>query len=253
MSEALPGLHHCIGTARTVTDIVFRSLRAQCAAGGGTLSVDEINKLHSTIIDSFASGYDLFELRHRRFMGASLSLAAMPFARDKILATMLLACGGQCAQHVFALQVEHLGDMWISQFFDGFAQYVDRYVCTNAHARLTDAYVETALTPKIVVSVYELLKREAVRSVLGDCLTSFETPGAPEEMAKQFCDSINDYTASRYRVAGPHVTKITEDQATRFLKLFPHQATMVLETAQAPREAEATPIFGFVPAGTDAS
>ncbi len=253
MSEALPGPHHCIGTARAVTDIVFRSLRAQCAAGGGTLSLDEIDKLHSTIIDSFASGFDLFELRHRRCMGVSLSLATMPFARDKILATLFLACGEQCAQHVFALQVEHLGELWISQFFDGFAQYVERHVSSNANARVIDAYVETALTPKIVVTVDELLKRETVRGVIRDCLAAFEAPGVPEQVAKQFCDAINDHNASRYRVAGPHVTKITEDQAARFLKLFPRQARMVLETGHAPNDAELAPIFGIVPQSADAS
>jgi hypothetical protein len=253
MSEAQPGPHHCIGTARTVTDIVFRSLRAQCTASGGTLSLGEIDTLQSTIIDSFTSGFDLFELRHRQCMGVSLSLAAMPFESGKILSTLLFACGEQCAQHVFALQVEHLGDVWISQFFDGFAQYVERHVYTNARARLTNAYVETALIPKIVVSVEKLLKREAVRSVLRDCIVPFEAPGAPAGAAQQFCDSINDCSAGRYRVAGPHVAKITEDQAERFLKLFPRQARMVLEAGHAPHDAELSPQSPGEPETADAT
>ena len=61
MSNALPGPHHCIGTARAATEVVFRSLRAKCAAGGGTLSQHAIEELYANIIDSFSSGFDLFE------------------------------------------------------------------------------------------------------------------------------------------------------------------------------------------------
>ena len=64
MSDELPRPHHCIGTARAVTEIVFRGLRAECAASGGTMSLVEIENFYSRIIDSFSSGFDLFELRH---------------------------------------------------------------------------------------------------------------------------------------------------------------------------------------------
>ena len=84
MSDELPGPHHCIGTARAVTELVFRGLRAECAASGGTMSLVEIENFYSRIIDSFSSGFDLFELRHSRCMDASLSRAAMPFARSTL-------------------------------------------------------------------------------------------------------------------------------------------------------------------------
>ena len=128
MSDELPGPHHCIGTARAVTEIVFRSLRAQCTAGGGTLSLEEIDSFYSRIIDSFSSGFDLFELRHRRCMDASLSSAAMPFARGKILSTFLRACGEKSAQATFSVQVERMGVEWIDLLFGGLARYVREHV-----------------------------------------------------------------------------------------------------------------------------
>ena len=90
MSDELPGPHHCIGITRTVTDVVFRGLRAQCAAGGGNLSLEELDSFHSKIIESFSSGFDLFELRHHHCMAVSFGVAPMPFARSKILCTLLI-------------------------------------------------------------------------------------------------------------------------------------------------------------------
>jgi hypothetical protein len=89
MSLELPGPHQCLSISRTVTDIVFRGLRAQCAAGGGNLSLQELDSFHSKIIESFSSGFDLFELKHHHCMAASLGKATMPFARSKILSTLL--------------------------------------------------------------------------------------------------------------------------------------------------------------------
>jgi hypothetical protein len=242
MSDELPGPHHCIGTARAVTEIVFRRLRAQCAAGGGSLSPEELESCYSQIIDSFTSGFDLFELRHHQCMDASLGIAEMPFARDKILATFLRACGEKSARAVFSLQVEHLGMAWIGQLFDSLAHYVREHVHANIDGRLIDAYVETAKIPKIKLTIEELLKQEAVQHILLECVTAFETPGAPESIVKEISDWVNDSVAGLRGVAGPHVCKITEDETRRFLTLLPRQLRATLNVMPAIERVAEPPI-----------
>ena len=121
MSEALPGPHHCLSTARAVAEIVYRSLHAQCVARGGNLSVEDLERCYAEIVESFSSGFDLFERRHFQCMSASLSTADMPFARDRILATILRACAEPAARQAFPQQVEQWGELWLSPFFAGFA------------------------------------------------------------------------------------------------------------------------------------
>ncbi len=147
MSEALPGPHHCLSTARIVADIVYRSLHAQCVARGGALSVEDLEHCYSEIVKSFSSGFDLFERRHFQCMSASLSTAEMPFARDRILATILRACGDPAARQAFPQQVEQWGELWLSPFFAGFAEYV-RHQCVDADARLIAAYIDAGLYPQ---------------------------------------------------------------------------------------------------------
>ncbi len=234
MSNALPGPHHCIGTARAATEVVFRSLRAKCAAGGGTLSQHAIEELYANIIDSFSSGFDLFESIHHNCMAASLSIAEMPFDRDRILATMLRACGEKSARHVFALQLEFLGPTWLGRFFDGFAQFVRQQFCGNADIRLINAYVDlAAASPDGQLSIEQLLRRDAVQAVLHECILPFAPTDAPEQMAKPACDAINAYTAAKSLITEPHVSKITEDQACRFLSMLPHQLEVALKPVPA--------------------
>ena len=223
MAHELPGLHHCIGTARAVTDIVFRSLRAECAASGGSLSLKEVEALHSRIVGSFSSGLDLFELGHHRCMGASLSLANMPFERDKILATLLRACGEKSACAAFSPSVERLGEDWINDLFDSLAQYVRERVRTNIDIRLVDAYVDTATIPLIKLTIDELLNQGSIQRALLECVTVFEAPGGPEALAKDVCDYVNKYIADRRGIGGPHVCKVTESETQRFLTLLPPQ------------------------------
>ena len=224
MSDELPGPHHCIGVTRTVTDVVFRGLRAQCAAGGGNLSLEELDRFHVKIIESFSSGFDLFELKHERCMAASLSMAAPPFARNEILSTLLRACGEKSARGAFSFQVERLGMEWVEQLFGGLAHYVHHHIHTDIDASLITAYVDTATIPKMTLTIDELLKQESVRRILLECVTTvFEVHGAPDTIVKDVCDSVNSFVAGERGVEGPHACKVTEQQMSFFLTLLPRQ------------------------------
>jgi hypothetical protein len=221
MSDTVAGPHHCIGAARAATELVFRSLRALCASSGGTLSLSDLETFQSKFIASFSSGFDLFESIHRNCMDASASTAEMPFARDKLLATLLRACGEHAARHAFSVQVETLGSVWIEQFFDGFAQYVLQHVCASADIRLINAYVDTTVASKTTVSIETLVAQHAIRNVLAECILPFDIPGVPESMTKRITNFINDHVATLRHISGAHLSKITEYQVCSFLTLLP--------------------------------
>ncbi len=245
MAEELPGPHHCIGNARAVTEIIFRGLRAQCVASGGNLPLEALDSFYSRFIESFSSGFDLFESMHHRCMEASLGIAPMPFARSEILATFLRACGEKSARAAFSFQVERWGMEWIDQFFTSLAHYVRQHVHTNIDARLIDAYAHTATIPKVTLTISELLKQEPVQQLLLDCVTAaFEVPGAPDSIAKELCDCINNFIAGERGVDGPHVCQVTEDQTRRFLALLPRHLRASINAAS-PNEPAAEPSISF--------
>ena len=237
MSEALPGPHHCLSTARSVADIVYRSLHAQCVARGGELSVEDLERCYSEIVKSFSSGFDLFERQHFQCMGASLSMADMPFARDRILATILRACGEPAARQAFPQQVEQWGELWLSPFFAGFAEYIRRQ-CVDVDARLIAAYVEAALTHKAKISLAQLLQHKIVRNVLRDCARPFEEQPVPEAMVRQVCDSLNNYGPLPDGAAEAQPGKLADDQVQNFLGLLARQVAMLAPPEPAMHEAE---------------
>ena len=229
MFDAFPGPHHCLGTARTVADIVYRSLHARCIARGGTLSVEEIEHCYAEIIASFSSGFDMFERRHLHCMHASVSTAEMPFARDRILVTILRACGETAARQAFSMQVEQQGECWLRPFFDAFAHYVRTHLCTDADQRLTAAYVETGLTRKDKISIDDLLKHKIVQNVLRDCARPLAEQAITAGLVGQVCDSLEAYAGT---------AKATEQQTANFLVLLGRQIAMQLPAEPQPHEAE---------------
>ena len=237
MSEALPGPHHCLSTARSVAEIVYRSLHAQCVARGGNLSVEDLERCYAAIIESFSSGFDWFERQHFQCMSASLSTADMPFARDRILATILRACAEPAARQAFPQQVEQWGELWLSPFFAGFAQYI-RHLCVDADARLIAAYVEAGLTRKAKISLAELLNHKIVQNVLRDCARPFEEQPVPEAMVRQVCDSLNNYAPLPAGAAEAQASKLTNDQVQNFLGLLAHQVATLVPPEPAVHEAE---------------
>ena len=234
MSDDLPGPHHCISTARLVTDVVFRSLRAKCQAEGG-LSLEQLESYYSQIIESFSSGYDLFELRYHRCMAASMSLAPKPFDRAMILATLLRAGGEKSARAAFLLQVERFGMAWTSELFEGLANYLRKNLKTNVDGRLINAYVDAAATPDAKLTIDGLLKLETIRDILLECLGPLkikETEEAEETqdiVVKNVCDEVNRHIAERRAIDHADVCKVTEDQIRRFLILLPAELRMATQ------------------------
>ncbi len=237
MSEALPGPHHCLSTGRGVAEIVYRSLHAQCVARGGNLSVEDLERCYAEIVESFSSGFDLFERRHFQCMNASLSTAEMPFARDRILATILRACAEPVARQAFPQQVEQWGELWLTPLFAGFAQYV-RHLCIDADARLIAAYVEAGLARKAKISLAELLKHKIVQNVLRDCARPFAEQPVPQAMVRQVCDSLNSYSPLPDGAYEAKAGKVRDEQVQHFLGLLAPQVASIAPPEAAVHEAE---------------
>jgi hypothetical protein len=243
MPSDLPGPHHCIGTARTVVDVAFRTLRAKCAARGGNLSLEELDKYCAQIGESISSGFGLFELRQHSCMCASMGIAEMPFARDKILATLLCACVEQSARAAFSLQIDRFGTQWIGELFDSLAEFVHGHVHGDIDTRLIKAYVETAAIPNIKLTIKELLKREAIKNALRESITVFEMPGAADLTVRELTNAVNQSFVKRnFKDSSP--CTVTEGEMRRFLILLPQQlrATLNATPAGAPFAESATSI-----------
>jgi hypothetical protein len=212
-----PGPHHCIGAARTATDVVFRDLHARCVAAGGNLSLAELESTHKHFLESFVSNFSVFETIHADCMHVSASTAAPIFSRDKILASLLLACTDRAARYAFSVQVAHFGQPWLEQFFDGFAQFVRESIPSNDEQRLIAAYVEAAGRMKSRLSIEAFLKQNDVQLVLRECLAVLDNAGAVDAMAAKAGIVVNNAIALRNSIAGPDLRKVTDNEVKRFL------------------------------------
>jgi hypothetical protein len=149
-----------------------------CVSSGGNLSLSELESFQSRFLNSFSSGFELFEATHQHCMIASGVSVETPFSRDKILVTLLRGCGEESAIHAFSLQIARLGSVWTHGFFESFAGYVRQSVCVNADMRLINTYAVAAGLPKIEISTEVLLKLDAIQRILRECIGAFDLPEA---------------------------------------------------------------------------
>jgi len=238
MAETLPGPHHCLGAARAAADIVYRSLHAQCVARGGTLSVEDLEHCYAEIIEGFSCGFDIFEQRHLNCMHASMSIAEMPFTRERILATILRACGEAAARQVFAPQAEQYDEDWLRPFFDGFAHYVRQHLCADADQRLTAAYIEAGLTHKGKITLGGLLSHKIVLNVLRDCARPLAEQPIPSGLVGQVCGCVNGHAARHAATAQAPAINVVAEQMAVFLTLLASQIAMRIPAGLAQHDAE---------------
>lgn len=157
-------------------------------------------------------------------------MAEMPFARDRVLATVLHACGERAARQVFPRQVQQSDDAWLGPFFDAFALYVRSRLCADADRRLTAAYAELGFTQNGKMSLGELLKHEIVQNVLRDCMRPFEQRPLLPQLLSELCDNLNAHVT---REPNPdEAAKLGDQQVADFLALLSLQVAMLLPPAQ---------------------
>jgi len=232
-----PGPHHCIGAARTATDVVFRDLHARCVAAGGNLSLAELESAQKHFLESFVSNFSVFETIHADCLQASGGTAAPIFSRDKILASLLLACTDKAARYAFSVQVAHFGQSWLEQFFDGFAQFIRDSILPSADQRLIAAYVGAAGRMKSRLSIDAFLKQHDVQLVLRECLAALDKDGAVDTMAAKAGIVINNAIALRNSISGPDLRKVTDNEMKRFLVTASWQIDSVLVPPPSPKAA----------------
>lgn len=225
------GPHHCIATASTVTDMIFRYLRARCTSQGGTLSIEDLDDASERFADSVPAGFDLFETIHLRCMRASGSAAAAQFTRKTLLATLLFECGYHAAQSVFATQTLQFGTPWLRHCFRGLASYIREAVCKDADYQLIGVYVQAAKKLKGKLSAVDLLKEPGIQAVLRDCMAPILATTPEPSMVETLLDAINQHITGARKPVGPDASKITLSELQRFLGLLRNEFELTLKNA----------------------
>jgi hypothetical protein len=229
------GPHHCIAAASTVTDMIFRYLRARCTAQGGTLSFEDLDDARERFGESVPSGFDLFETIHLRCMRASGSTAATLFTRKTLLVTLLFECGFHSAQAVFATQTKQFGAPWLRHCFYGLAAYIREFVCKDADYQLIGLYVRAAKKLKGKLSAIEMLKEPDVQKVLRDCMAPIVATTPEPTMIEGLLEAINRHIAIERKPAGSDSGKITPSDLQRFIGLLRNEFEMTLKNANGPQ------------------
>lgn len=214
------GPHHCIATASTITDMIFRYLRARCSAQGGTLSYEDLDDACERFSESVPSGFDLFETIHLRCMQASGSTAATHFTRKALLTTLLHECGYDCAKASFTRQATQFGDPWMRYFFQGLSTHIREEVCKDADYQLIAAYVRAAKKLKNQLSAEELLKEQEIQAVLRGCVAELTANTASAEAGVALCEAVNRHTAHTRAAAGTDASHVSQTELQHFLGLI---------------------------------
>jgi len=239
MAPALRGPHHCFGLATSVAEMVFRYLNQRCQAGGGTLSAADLEAARTHIIGSFANGFGFFETTYHRCMEASGPTSHAYFARETILASLLLACGQKAARPAFPNQVTRFGDTWLNQFFGGVAQYIRQNISPTVDERLIKVYAEVSSKLGAKLTISDLLKENAVRRILYECVTPLVSADTPDDVAVKLSDTASEYIATQRGIPKPDISKVTEQETRNFLNWLAPQIQIALNVQRPTADAGA--------------
>jgi hypothetical protein len=227
MTDAVRGLHHCVGIATSVTERIFHFLKMRTESQGGSLSTADLDAAHAHFLATLPKAAKYFESIDRQYMEASGSTAPEYFARETILATLLFACSHKAAHTAFP-QAEGIGERWLHQLFGGIAAYIRENICADANDRLFTAYFELAMKLGDKLTVTDLLHDDGARRVLHECVTPFMAKNAAEKFAETLSDKVSAHIASARAIARADPVKVTTGEMRKFLFLLPLEFKVAL-------------------------
>ena len=230
MAEQAKGCHHCIGTAYTVTNLVFNFIHTRAVANDG-LSPREISELRLRFLESFSSGFDFFEAIHRDCMNASRDTLPAPFSRDMILPSLLSTCGRRSAATAFRLQIRLYGLEWLDDFFFALAIYIREHIRPYAEPQLIAAFVEAAGKYKSNLTATKLLAEAKSEAVMVRCIAALTQSAERSSRAQQICDVVNKYIMNTRNITGANPANTTREEVEQFLQRLSGEAKLVVDAA----------------------
>jgi hypothetical protein len=231
LMSALRGPHHFLAAGSSVAEMIFRFLQSRCQAGGGTLSAADLESAHTQFLNSLPNAFSFFDTVHQRCMEASAATAPELLGQDAILGSLLLACSQKAARTAFDLQVTRFGDVWLNQCFGGVAQYVRQHICPTADERLYKVYARVAMKVGAKLTIADLVKDDAARAILRECLAPLITADAQDALGAPLSDTVSLHIATVRGIPKPDISKVTEQQMRSFLAWLPPQVMLTLSGA----------------------
>ncbi len=219
-SAKLRGSHHCIGTGRTIADLIFKIVHDKAVANGGAISPEQILSVKAEFIVSLPSGVKFFEKINQECMAASGSAAPDPFCLDNILTTLFSACVNASARYAFMTQIKQCGLNWLDCFFQGLSQIAQKNLSDEFWEGLIAAYVHAAEIKKADMQVSDLIARNDVKAILSESLAPLYKMFESDKIAKSIGAEINGVIARKYVATGFSTVKITEVQMRQFLTML---------------------------------
>jgi hypothetical protein len=229
VSGPIGGAHHCIGTAQSVIDIVFHHLHGRCVSHGGQLSHLELAAAKADLVRGFIGTTSFFENIHNQCIMARGQTADRMFAPGEILSSLLSLGGSKATERVYSIQLSFLADNWLDVFYQGFSIFIQKHVSANSELRLSRAYAKSACNFRQALSVRNLLAEEDIQNELLNCIAQFKNPEACNQMTALATDEINNHIALNSWKVYRHVSKITREQMSEFLRIFPSEMLAFLE------------------------
>ena len=219
MSRDFPGPHHCIATARAVSESLYGVIKARCIAGGGNLTLADLEDANVGYLDGLASKFDWFEALNRDCMKASACIAPPMFGREMIFASVLATACGREFDSAFGGSGMTANPGWRRPFFALLAQFMREHSDGDVDGKMIGAYVEATRKFGAKLSLDNLAAQRSVQRILQRCVAGLGlvSVDAQTAAATGLSSFINSALAAKTDGTHDRPCAVTQGEAAEFL------------------------------------
>ncbi|BBF93120.1 hypothetical protein [Blastochloris tepida] len=219
MPPTFAGPHHCLGTARRVSDEVFAEIREAAARQGGALTLQQIEAVKTAYDQAAPQRFNAIQCIFNICMCATATEPVpMAFDETDLVAKFLCAHTSGIAWAVFENRFERPDRAWIGQFYRALARFVVQRFDPGFPLRAIAVYIEAGTQKGQALTVGELVQSAQGREAVHECLLRIMAEPITPQIAAELCAAVE---AAEVPPGAPKPA-MTIDEAERFLTLLRH-------------------------------
>ena len=205
MPPSFAGPHHCLGTARRVSDEVFAEIRDAAARQGGTLTLQQIEALKAAYDEAAPQRFRAIECIFNTCMCAAAK-ESMPKAFDEVelVSRFLYAHTSGIAWAVFESRFERPDRAWLAEFYRVLARFVVGRFDPDFPPRAIAVYIEAGQQKGQALSVCDLVQSEQGRAAVHECLLRIMAEPVTPQLAARALRGDHGCRGARRRTEADH-------------------------------------------------
>ena len=218
MTNKLSGPHFCMGTARDISERIFRELARRAEQAGGQLTTDEIAALSVAFNTKIAGNSRVFEKIYDDCVSTHRGNGSRAFNRKTLPGFVMFAYTIDLMKAAFPGQGARAGKGWYTHMADALIAVAATPLGLDIPGVVNSAYDHLSVERGQALTIDDMVKSHEVAEIIGKFFIRLRNATGEGAETEKLSSAINDVLRNDLQLVGASTLLVNNYQCRDFIR-----------------------------------